>query len=107
MAIGTKQKGGTKTMKTREEVENLKANWRYDPCWNIEDTQGFEGHKDELLAYRILCESERAEKRRICLSELSEKLGIPGNTKLAEYVEGLEYRIEQLEERLEKIEKVR
>jgi len=92
-------------MKTREEVENLKANWREDPCWNIEDTQGFNEHKDELLAYRILCESERAEKRSIRLIELSEKLGIPGNTKLAEYVERLEYRIEKIEERLEKIEK--
>ncbi len=92
-------------MKTREEVENLKANWLEDPCWNIEDTQGFKECRDELLAYRVLCESERAENRRIRLSELSEKLGIPGNTKLAEYVERLEYRIEQLEERLEKIQR--
>jgi hypothetical protein len=92
-------------MKTKEEVENLKANWRDDPCWNVEDTRGFEEHKDELLAYRVLCESERAEKRRIRLSELSGKLGIPGNTKLTEYVERLEHRIEELEKRLDKIEK--
>ncbi len=92
-------------MKTEAEVENLKAKWVDDPCWNIEETQGFEEHKDELLAYRILCESDRAEKRRMRLSELAEKLGIPGNTKLAAYVERLEHRIEQLEDRLEKIAK--
>ena len=91
-------------MKTREEVENLKAKWSEYPCWNVEDTEGYEKHKDELLAFRILCESERAEKKRLRMSELSERLGIPGNTKLAEYVERLEYRIEKLEERLKKIE---
>lgn len=38
-------------MKTREEVENLKSNWHNDPCWDIENTEGFEEYKDELKAY--------------------------------------------------------
>lgn len=38
--------------KTIEEIEKLKKNWASDPCWDIEDTEGFEDYYDELLAYR-------------------------------------------------------
>lgn len=41
-------------MKTREEVESLKANWAADPCWDIEATEGFEEYRDELIAFRDL-----------------------------------------------------
>jgi len=37
--------------KTPEEIQELKDNWRRDPCWEIEDTEGFEEHREELLAY--------------------------------------------------------
>ncbi len=44
-----------KTIESRtvEEIETLKANWRNDPIWDIEDTDGFELHRDELVAYRM------------------------------------------------------
>jgi hypothetical protein len=58
-------------MKTEKEIEDLKANWIKDPCWDIEDTEGFEEHKEELLAYRLQIEAdiqaeaiERTERRR-------------------------------------------
>jgi hypothetical protein len=35
-----------------EQIEKLKKSWRKDPCWNIEDTEGFEDHKEELIAFR-------------------------------------------------------
>lgn len=56
--------------KTREEVEALKIGWRRDPCWDIEDTDGFEEHKDELLAFHQACEAEwrAAEDERIKLT---------------------------------------
>ena len=38
-------------MKTREEVEQLKRDWVHDPCWEIEDTVGFEEYKDELAFF--------------------------------------------------------
>jgi len=38
--------------KSLEEVEKLKVQWQSDPCWDIENTEGFEEHKVELLAYR-------------------------------------------------------
>jgi|GEM_PF-1405279 len=37
---------------TPEEIEKLKVNWSKDPCWDIEDTEGFEAHHDELLKWR-------------------------------------------------------
>lgn len=37
--------------RSNEEVERLKQNWMNDPCWDIENTEGFEAHHDELLAF--------------------------------------------------------
>lgn len=43
-------------MKTEEEVRKLKANWQADPIWDIEDTEGFEEHREELLEFKKWCE---------------------------------------------------
>jgi len=40
-------------MKTIEEVQELKDQWVMDPCWDIEHSEGFEAHKEELLAFRL------------------------------------------------------
>lgn len=45
--------------KTNDEIEALKQNWMKDPCWDIEDTEGFEEHKEELLAWVKEYESVR------------------------------------------------
>lgn len=37
--------------RSRDEIEALKENWKRDPCWDIETTEGFEAYADELLAY--------------------------------------------------------
>jgi len=55
--------------KTREEIEALKANWFNDAYWDIETTEGFEDHKDELLAYRQEMENEMST----ALDELKKK----------------------------------
>jgi hypothetical protein len=52
-------------MKTRAKIDKLILDWREDPCWELEETEGFEDHKDELLAIRMKCEAEwkaRAER---------------------------------------------
>jgi hypothetical protein len=36
-------------MKTREEVEELKHQWKRDAIWDIEQTEGFEDYRAELL----------------------------------------------------------
>lgn len=40
-------------MKTREEVEDLKRQWLRDPCWDIEDTPGFEEYAVELAGFAV------------------------------------------------------
>lgn len=37
---------------TTAEIAALKASWSNDPCWDIEKTEGFEAHREELAAYR-------------------------------------------------------
>jgi hypothetical protein len=57
-------------MKTRIEIDKLKEQWKKDPDWDIECTEGFEDHVEELLSYRKEVEAEleakhqaKAEKR--------------------------------------------
>lgn len=38
--------------KTEQEIQALKDNWVKDPCWDIENTDGFEEYREELLAWR-------------------------------------------------------
>jgi hypothetical protein len=89
-------------MSTRAEIEDLKDQWSSDSCWDIEDTEGFEAHREELIAYRKLKEAEweAASIRR--LKEKAAKIGCPDNLTLASYVEDLEMHIERLEDSLEK-----
>lgn len=43
-------------------IDELKQQWLHDPCWDIEDTEGFESQRDELLAFRLSHEAKwRAE----------------------------------------------
>jgi len=58
-------------MRNRKEVEALKQNWKHDPVWDIEDTEGFEEYTNELKQYRLDCEKEwkeRNEKHRQMLA---------------------------------------
>jgi len=55
----------TTTIPTRADVEKLKRNWAEDACWDIEDTEGFEAYRDELLAFSQQKEKEwKADRRR-------------------------------------------
>ena len=44
--------------KTQEEINELKQNWKNDPCWDIETTEGFEEHGEELLNFSIQTEAK-------------------------------------------------
>lgn len=48
--------------KTTEEIEALKKNWLNDPCWDIENTEGFEDHVAELTAFHELKRKEWEQK---------------------------------------------
>lgn len=87
-------------MKTRAEVEQLKLDWCSDPMWDIEDTEGFEDYKDELVTYSITMNTLWNNNYIASVSIKAESLGIPGNTTLAQYIINLEDRINKLEDRL-------
>ena len=66
----------TQDLKTPQEIQDLKDNWLADPCWDIEDTEGFEAHREELLAFHNEHRAEwdrerklRKERRRIKVME--------------------------------------
>lgn len=70
----------TATQRTPQEIEDLKADWKRDPIWDIEEAEGFEAHREELLAYRLECEEgwkrqyrERLERRAAELGMTPEK----------------------------------
>lgn len=49
-------------MATQEEIEALKENWKRDPIWDIEDTEDFQDHYQELLQWRKEYELEFQQK---------------------------------------------
>jgi hypothetical protein len=83
-------------LKTREEVEELKASWNSDPCWDLWDTEGFEHYRDELLEYSQKCEKEWNAAYEKKLLDKADAIGVPGNKQLAIYILGLEDTIEKL-----------
>ena len=86
----------------RVEINDLIESWKDDPSWDIEDTEGFEHHREELLVIRKEWEERWEKEHKDRLEERAERLGCPGNLKLARYVEGLEARIKRIMDRLEK-----
>ena len=60
-------------MKTQLEIDALKRGWERDPSWDIETTEGFEEHREELLAYRKEKEAEWAEARAKHRKDLANK----------------------------------
>lgn len=55
--------GAAPQIKPRAEIEALKENWLSDPCWDIEDTEGFEAHYGELYAFRLAQENGHMKAR--------------------------------------------
>jgi hypothetical protein len=51
-------------IRTEEELQLLKNNWLQDGSWDIENTEGFEAHHDQLLAWRQEQERSWEERQR-------------------------------------------
>jgi len=79
------------------DLQELKEQWRSDPIWDIEETEGYEDHYDELKTYRLQWEKIWETEREKNLIEKAKKMGIPDNLDLVRYIEFLEYRISDLE----------
>jgi hypothetical protein len=83
-------------VKTQAEIDALKHEWQRDPCWDIEETEGFEAYREELAAWRrgIAFKQSRAESRR--LRDKADNLGC--SVALVRYIERLERAVETVEE---------
>lgn len=82
------------------DLKKLKENWRRDPIWDLEDTEGFEDHFEELKAYRLEMENIWEAERNADLIEKSIKMGVPNNLALVKYIENLEFEIDDLKKQI-------
>lgn len=73
--------------KTIAEIEKLKREWENDPCWDLYETEGFEEHREELMAHQQKYEAKWEEMRLLKEKELdakADKLGVRGLYRLIE-----------------------
>ena len=82
-------------IKNKQELNELKSNWLLDPSWDIEQTEGFSEHYNELLNFRLEKEEGWERDRQRLISEKATKLKI--SNELAEYILTLEFRLNVLE----------
>lgn len=64
-------------MKTKQEIDTLKADWHRDRSWDIEQTPGFEEHAEELLAHRHKVEADDAAQAAQYRRDLLDSLKKP------------------------------
>jgi len=82
-------------MKARHQVERLKIAWLADPLWDIEDTEGFEEHHNELVQFRKAAQErwKAAEQaREAAIDAEADRLGVHGLLRLLRQVEELQHR---------------
>ena len=90
-------------MATQDEIEKLKKNWLADPCWDIEDTDGFEEHHDELLKFRketeVKWQLEEEERiaRRARVVEIDTDITKPGAAQSIRTYEEIETGVRNIE----------
>jgi hypothetical protein len=81
--------------KSTEEIEQLKRSWKHDPCWDIETTEGFEAHHEELIAFRIQMEIHWKETENYRVNAKAKSMGC--SPELVRWIEYLQLRIHELE----------
>ena len=97
-------------MKTREQVECLKDNWRCDPCWDIYETEGLEEYRDELVTFQTNMNQEWRAREYNKIYDFAQGLGIETignagdepNLSLARYLIAIDKRISDIEEKIER-----
>jgi len=82
--------------RTREEINDLKAHWISDPCWDIDEAKGFEAHWEELKFFKMSMERRWKKKYHEKLLQKAAELGVPGNTQLAEKIISIEKDIHRI-----------
>ena len=78
-------------MKTEQDLKDLIKSWENDPCWDIEETEGFEEYKEPLKSYRLAKEKYWEVKHELRVLEECKKYGC--NEELLKLLESLQHRI--------------
>ena len=86
--------------RTTAEINHLITEWCNDPYWVLQDTEGFEYHRDQLAEFAAAVLAYKDNSWRQRLDNKVKELGLPGNLLLAAYVLRLEDRISALENRV-------
>jgi hypothetical protein len=60
-------------MRTDAEIRVLKDVWQQDPTWDIEDTEGFEEHREALREWRLAFEAELEEREEMLLAQRAQR----------------------------------
>ena len=89
--------------KTPEQIADLKRGWLLDPCWDIEGTDGFEAHHEELKVFadaqrRIWGIEEQEREREERVAKLVRAANLGCSLTLLAYIERLECRIQRFED---------
>ena len=85
-------------MKTRDEIEKLKSNWMDDPCWDIENTEGFEEYSNELLKFRKMAERNWKKDEDEIIQIIAQAYNC--SNELAKYIRSLEIRLLKIENKI-------
>jgi hypothetical protein len=86
--------------RTKQEIADLKANWLNDSCWDIEETEGFEAHYQELRQWRAAEEAAWSAENARRLAARGDLLGF--TPKQMEFLERLEGQIKLLQSELDR-----
>lgn len=82
-------------IKTDRELDALKRQWQEDPHWDIEETEGFEFHRESLKAFRLEVEQNRKD---LLYRRMTDRAGtLNCSLALLHVIEGMERRIKRLE----------
>jgi hypothetical protein len=90
-------------VQTRDAVEKLKKNWLSDPCWDIEDTEGFEHFRTELFNFRLDHEAQWEAQNKAAIHDRSIQLGIPEKPLLTAYLMKLENQVAAMWDLIDKL----
>lgn len=94
-------------MKTKDEVEVLKKQWLEDPCFELDEVEGFEEYKAELTEFQTITRGKAYHERYQKELVLAQKWGQRGDGEFGKRMMLLLERIDVLEERVHFLEGIR
>ena len=74
--------------KTQQEIHALMSDWKRDRSWDLARTEGYEDHREDLLAYSRQVEADDAEKAARYREEMLQTVMRPGLAWLAKSMLG-------------------